>query len=82
MVGGGSVKRSETLTPKEADFLGRIYDCECESKAGLHLKLADIPRARRMFVLGMVASGRLDPKKYAVLTPKGRAFVQRMRGIR
>ena len=74
------MKRSETLTAKEADFLSRIYDSE--SKCGLYLERADIPRARRMFVLGMVRSGRLDPKRNAVLTPRGEAFVERLRGIR
>ncbi len=73
------MKRSETLTAKEADFLGRIYDAE--SKSGLYLERADIPRARRMFVLGMVTPGRLDPKRYAVLTTKGESFVERLRGV-
>lgn len=73
------MKRSETITAKEADFLGRIYDTE--SNSGLYLERADIPRARRMFTLGMVRSGRLDPKRYAVLTPAGEAFVENMRGV-
>ncbi|MGH1343808.1 MAG: hypothetical protein ACRBN8_19785 [Nannocystales bacterium] len=73
------MKRSETLTAKEAEFLGRVYD---SGKSGLYLERADIARARRMFVLKMVKSGRLDPKRYAVLTPAGEAFVETLRGIR
>lgn len=74
------MNRSDTITQGDAEFLGRIYDIE--SKAGLYLEGQDRRRARRMFKLGMVASGRLDPSRYAVLTPKGEAFVERMRGGR
>ena len=76
------MNRSETLTQGDAEFLGRIYDTEQDSKAGLYLKGTDRARARRMSKLGMVAGGRLDPERYAVLTPKGTAFVRNMRGVR
>jgi len=76
------VNRSETLTQGDAEFLGRIYDTEQDSKAGLYLKGTDRARARRMFKLGMVSAGRLDPERYAVLTPKGTAFVRNVRGVR
>lgn len=66
----------QTLTAKDADFLAR---CDTGSKAGLYLEGADRARSRRMLALGMVAGGRLDPKRYAVLTSKGRAFVENMR---
>lgn len=74
------MNRSDTITAKDAAFLGRIYDTA--SKSGFHLDGPDIARARRMFTLGMVASGRLDPDRYAILTPKGQAFVENMRGAR
>ncbi|MCR9162878.1 MAG: hypothetical protein ACE37F_14260 [Nannocystaceae bacterium] len=74
------MNRSETITQGDAEFLGRIYDIE--SPAGIYLEGPDRVRARRMYKLGMVASGRLDPKRYAVLTRKGETFVERMRGGR
>jgi hypothetical protein len=81
MVGGGRVKqRAALLTAKDAAFLERIYDID--SKAGLYLEGGDRPRARRLFSLGMVRAGRLDPKRYALLTDKGEAFVERKRGLR
>lgn len=74
------MNRPDTITAGDADFLGRIYDIE--SKAGLYLEGPDRVRARRMYRLGMVAAGRLEPKRYAVLTPRGEAFVERIRGLR
>lgn len=76
------MNRAETIHPGDAEFLGRVYDIECDAEVGLYLKGPDRARARRMFLLGMVRAGRLDPKRYAVLTPKGTAFVERMRGVR
>ena len=66
-----------TISRADADFLTRVADSS--TSTGLYLERADRARFKRMRDLDMVLGGRLDPDRYALLTPKGRQFVAAIR---